>query len=131
MGSIGIALPCATPRPSRIRIPRARHLSTNSAHRRDLPAARAGLAGPRLANDADHLTAAAARALECGVERSHLAVAPDERREPAGPRAIEARAERPHCLEIKVPDRLTHALDRDPAQILELKIPLDEACRVL
>ena len=32
VGSIGIAFLCATPRPSRIGIPRARQLSPNSAH---------------------------------------------------------------------------------------------------
>src|SRR5262249_21908894 len=93
--------------------------------------AQARLAGARLANDADHLSAAAARALERGGERGHFTVAPDERGEAAGPGAIEARAERPHRLEIKVPDGLTHALDGGPAQILELEVSLDEACRVL
>src|SRR5262249_13096813 len=93
--------------------------------------AQARLAGARLANDADHLTAAAARAFERGVERGHFTVAADERGEAAGPRAIEAGAERPHSLEIKAPDGLTHALDRGPTQILELEVPLDEACRML
>ncbi|MGB7948624.1 MAG: hypothetical protein WCH75_13155, partial [Candidatus Binatia bacterium] len=47
----------------------------------------------RLGDDAYHLTTAA-----------------------AGPRAIEAGAERPHGLEIEEFDRLTHALDHHPAQ---------------
>ena len=33
--------------------------------------------------------------------------------------------------DIEEPDRLTHALERDPAQILELEVPLDEPRRVL
>jgi hypothetical protein len=93
--------------------------------------AQARLADARLGDDANHLTAAAARALESGDERGHFTVAPDERGEPAGPRAIETGAERPHGLEIEEPDRLTHALDRNPAQILELEVPLDEPRRVL
>src|SRR4029453_11014430 len=93
--------------------------------------AQARLAGARLGNDADHLTMAAASALERGVARGHFTVAPDERGEPAGSRAIEASAERPHGLEFEEPDRLTHALDRDPAQILEVEVPLDEPRRVL
>src|SRR5262245_4863901 len=72
-----------------------------------------------------------ARAHERGVEHGHFMIAPDERREPAGPRAIEAAAERPHGLEIEVSDRLTHALDRNAAETPELEVPLDEPHRVL
>src|SRR5262245_57285876 len=89
------------------------------------------LAGARLGDDAHDLTTLAARALERGVERGHVPVAPDERGEPAGTRAIEAGAERPDGLEIEEPDRLTHALDRLVAQILELEVALDEPRRVL
>jgi hypothetical protein len=37
----------------------------------------------------------------------------------------------PTRRDIEEPDWLTHALDRDPAQILELEVPLDEPRRVL
>jgi hypothetical protein len=40
-------------------------------------------------------------------------------------------AEGPHSLELEEPDRLTHALDRCPAQIPEVEVPLDEPRRVL
>jgi hypothetical protein len=78
--------------------------------------AQARLAGASLGDDADHLTAAVVRALERGVECGHFTIAPDERGEPAGPRAIEAGAERPHGLEIEDLDRLAQPLDVDGAR---------------
>src|SRR5215510_586115 len=119
MGSIGM--------PSRGRPASLEERDPARATALDELGAQARLAGASLGDDADHLTDAAARALE----RGHFMVAPDERGEPADPRAMEAGAERPHGLEIQEPDRLTDALDRDSAQILELEIALDKPRRVL
>ncbi len=93
--------------------------------------AQARLAGARLGHHAHHLTAAAASAFERRLENGHVAVAPDERGEPAGARTIEAGAKRPHGFEVEERDRLAHAFDLGAPQILQLEVALDEPRRVL
>ena len=124
MGSIGIDFPCATPCPSSTGMPRARQLSRNSAHRRDLPVPASATTPttcplpPRARSSAASSTA---------MSRSR----PTKRDRPrARARSRRVRND-PTPSRSKSADRLAHALDLGASQVLQPEVALDEPRRVL
>jgi hypothetical protein len=71
------------------------------------------------------------RAFEGGVEDGHVAIAPDEGRKTAGPRAVEAGAKRTHSFEVEQPDRLRHPFHFGASEVLKHAVALDQSRRVL
>ena len=65
------------------------------------------------------------------LERLHLALAPDELRQPAPRRALQPRAQRPEPGHLVNIDRLADAFDLGRPQRLEREIALDQLARLL
>ena len=94
---------------------RLQHLEALRAAALDELVAEAALARARLRHDADHLAAPRGGALEGGVELGALGVAPDEAREAACKRAVEARALLARAFEAEDVDGRFAALDLELA----------------
>ena len=84
--------------------------------------AQTALAGAGLRHDAYHLSVAVLRLLERGLERAHVAVAPDELREPALARHVEARLQGGHALQLVDGNQLGYALHAERAEVFELEV---------
>jgi hypothetical protein len=86
------------------------------------------LAESRFSHDADHLRIALPRACERRLQHLHLVATPDEAREPARSRYVQARAHLPE------PNQLVHmhcavqALDLHLAQIVEREVSFNVRC---
>src|SRR5581483_7319372 len=93
--------------------------------------AQAALPDARLRDHADHPPRARDRVRERRLELARLLGAPDEAREAARARRIEARPDRPHALELVRPDGLAGALHGERAEVAQAEPAGDERRRVL
>jgi hypothetical protein len=93
--------------------------------------AEAALAHPRFPDHPDDVLLADERALEGGIERRHLPLAPNEACEAAAPGHLQARAGGPAALQLEDPDRLRRTLEAHFTQIAQREVRGDEPRGVL
>ncbi len=93
--------------------------------------AQARLARARLGHHPHHLAAAAARALQRGLEHRHVAVAPDEARQAAGAGHFERSVERAHALQFVDPHRSAYPFELERAEIAQAEEPRNQLRAVL
>src|SRR4029077_7168163 len=93
--------------------------------------AEAALADSWIGNDADDLTAASKCPLERSLEHRHLAIPPDELREPSRTRDLEVCLQSADPLKLVDAERLLHPLDGKLPEVLKAPQPFDQLRRVL